>query len=242
MSVVLSYVSDLISLIAADTRVIYGHSMESTSAYDDNNKNLYNTSIGWCAGTGLYSFVESIKIDLQKNRVNNVYDILSIYHKTKDKMYNSKEKELNISTIVVSYIEDNLHQNLDLRIASLSRNSVKDNCFSIINKNQIYIAYPYDYMVNDTLKSELLNKFDLKYNFGDNLTELLKKILNIFRHISDNSHSVSKICDIGLMVTLKDGIYKIRYNGEINEFIKNLNEGDLDKNMVQVAKFRSISF
>ena len=95
MSVVISYVSENIAIIATDTRVSYGENREF--GYSDNEQKLINLSfMGWAAGTGLTQFLDPFKEKLSNSRVTHTTQIEEIFLET--------IKETNENILILKHI------------------------------------------------------------------------------------------------------------------------------------------
>lgn len=59
MTVVINYVSKYISVIATDTRIVYGRDGGKSGNYSDNNEKLISLkNMGWTSGVGLSEFLD----------------------------------------------------------------------------------------------------------------------------------------------------------------------------------------
>jgi hypothetical protein len=87
--------------------------------------------------------------------------------------------------------------------------------------------YPYDYL-NDLCKVANIEKsFSMYTKFDGNLGKLLHHLLQIFAEISANSIGVSRICDIGIQVSLDNNLYKFQLKEDVRPLMKAAKDGTL---------------
>jgi len=224
VSVVISYVSDLISFVVTDTRISYGLSMDDIKYYKDNKDKLYNISnMGWCAGVGANGFINYIKEEISSVNITSTSEVQMIYKNALEKSFRFKEYNsdaVSMTGLVVSTVTFNseLCTPVTRVIILSSDNTNDDNNVYYLNKNIIYIMYPINYINNTKLIDDLITKINLNHEFNGDVEEILYKILTIFSIISSNSNGVSKICDIGLQY----------YSQTENKFVKGRIKDNID--------------
>ncbi len=221
MSVVISYVSENIAIIATDTRVSYGENREF--GYSDNEQKLINLSfMGWAAGTGLTQFLDPFKEKLSNSRVTHTTQIEEIFLETikeTNEKYPYFKTYIEESVAIFSWI--GLRNNSDKKSCRLGIVSMKNfgARLAYIQDNYFYILYPSEYGKNQSLIDDMLKNHNLIYEYKGNVRELLSKIFKIFKHISDNTNDVSKICDVGVCVINNNNVCKFNIKDNIDELV-----------------------
>ncbi|WP_158735131.1 hypothetical protein [Alteribacillus sp. YIM 98480] len=240
MTTVISYVNSAFSVILSDNRINYGHNQEG--GYQDGFNKLINLpEMGWSSGAGLSDFLVEIKDQLGAFDIKNTDDILHLF---KDVLNKAKEnnvlykKEIDESVIVSSWLGSD-GNDVFFRVGMLSNKHFGIN-LRVLEKGEIDIVYPGDYLSNIQRVEEIKEKFNLTIGETD-LFMALNEMLQIFDVISSNSTQVSRTCDIGLFTFQEDGVYKIRTSGDVEELKKHINNKELGENaeLVNVIKFNS---
>lgn len=225
MSVVIGYSCERFSLIATDTRIVNG---DSTTDRNIKLKDL--ESIGFEATSGLQEFSNEFHSNLDNTEVKDVDDVLNSFKITintyKEKNLDRESSEALKSTAsIVSFTSENDEHIVVCNNGILSENSEK---LELMERNNIFILYPLDYINNKDLVEKVNNKFNMNYIVDEekDVKGLMKYIMDIFQEISSNSKYVSSYCHIGVLATewKEDYRYYILDNTG-KSILKALNEG-----------------
>lgn len=227
MSVVISYTTDNLSIIATDTRVTYG---KKTSFYNDNELKLLklpHTSMGWISGVGFGCFLDYAKNIICSKKFKNPIEFINEYQLILEKSYHKyavDKEDINKSIIAMSFssIEEN---ELVFRVIYLSKQF--DNLVYPINKNEINILYPIDFIEEKNKVKSLNEKYNFKYQSNGDIVEIIQYILRVFEHISLESDKVSKICDLGIHSYNQDGFYKLHVKGSVEKLLEKIENNTL---------------
>lgn len=213
-------------MIATDTRISYGRSMGRTSLFcDDNDKLLNLDDMGWMAGAGAYSFIEIMQDKLQDRRIisnEQVKDLFIESYCEIEKLNIYDKETLDTTGIAVSWISFNPEISwLPLfRIGIFSNKTIlEETPVPMMEKNIIYLLYPFEYIVDKEKINEFNRKYSLNYVFDGDYNKFIYTIACIFNEIASNSKSVSKICDIGLMNIDSNGIQKISIKEDVDHLL-----------------------
>lgn len=210
MSVVISYVSEDISLIATDTRVSFRNGF-----YTDDNIKLYDMkNLEWTAGVGSSYFITTMRNKLNDKVIKTTDDILEVYNdcynQVKKLNIYSKE-EIDNTGIITSWNGLTKNNKQISRIGIFSKRLTSVNEFMLLENNSIYILYPKDFIDSNKKFKLIEEKFEMSFIFNDNINDLIIKIIKIFINISLNSNYVSDIIDIGISV-LGEGKFRVKEN------------------------------
>jgi len=232
MSVVISYVSEYISIIATDTRICFGTDADNISKFTDNNEKLISINkMGWCAGAGNDLLISNFKNSIINGEINETNDLKNIFIEEFNKVsQNNLNKKTLIpeTAVLVSWSgTDYFTKEPCCRVGILSDN--KSEGMEIMLNNNIDTLFPYDYFHNEELvKSFWQNNIsDYKFNykeFNSSLENILKNIFDMFKEINLNSKMVSSTCDVGIQLI---DSRKIRITNDLDILIKKVNEGQI---------------
>lgn len=234
MTTVISYVTELFSIIITDNRINFGPNQEG--GYEDGHLKLINLKdMGWASGAGLSDFLDEIKNRLSTKEIRTTDDIKKEFSEAL-KMQKSKEPYfvgyIEESVVVTSWLGAT-ESNIFLRVGALSEKHFGTSIVSL-EKGLIDIVYPGDYLDYVDKISVLKEKHELKIE-QDDFGFVLKSMFKIFKHISLNSNQVSKTCDVGIMIFLEDGLYKLKISGEIKELIDELTNGNINSRIEVIS-------
>lgn len=250
MSVVINYVTKYLSVIATDTRIVYGKYGGLLGLYSDDNEKLFNLesgSFGWIAGAGLCDILDEFKDKIAKIIIDkpiNIDVIVEIYKDCLQKGYakwGDLKRDIDNTAASISYLGYTETENdFSMRIGILSK-KLLDTTEELprLDYENFFVLFPSEYIDNRELVEEFEKKFPVSYPFKNDLNDLLLKILGMFLYIKSNSSSVSNICDIGLYLVNLDGIFKIRIRDDAATLVKCVLENKISEKM-QIIK--QISF
>jgi hypothetical protein len=239
LTAVLCYTTNLFSLILSDNRVSYGKYAQG--GYSDDYEKLVNLKdMGWAAGAGAADYLDELKQRLAVTPINNVEEIIKIYQEVSDSFSSNSiysGDDIDMSAAVASWLGFDEHLDFfKFNIGILSPNHIDQEGLKCVGPNQIFTLYPVDYLENENKILDLLNRHGCEYQFDGDLNTLYKKVFSIFKEIAQNSDFVSSSCDIGLHMIQNDGIYKIRFSGEIDNLIQEANENSIHERYIVVSK------
>ncbi|WML52222.1 hypothetical protein RCG17_22975 [Neobacillus sp. PS3-12] len=222
MTAVLCYTTDYLSLIISNKRVSYGKYAEA--GYTDEYEKLVNLpEMGWAAGAGAAGYLDQLKESLANTVISSVQDIMDVYNKVSTSFSLNpfySEEDLNSSAVVASWIGfDEEINSIKFRIGVLSSEHIGQEGMGSLRDNQIFTLYPIDYIEDEDKIRDLWNRHGWEYQFNGDINALFEKMFTILNEISSHSKYVSSTCDIGLQILLGDGIYKVKFSGEIDELI-----------------------
>lgn len=232
MSVVIAYSTDVLSIILTDKRVSFGKYAEF--GYSDDGEKLINLSdMGWAAGAGVSEYLYDLKQNLSSENIKDVKDIINVYQKISNTYFidpNYSKEDIDMSAVVASWLGfDEKICFFKFNVGILSSQHISENGIKTLSPNQIFTLYPIDYLDNQNKISSLLSKHGCEHQFDGDINKLYEKIFGLFREIAEDSKYVSTTCDIGLHLIQKDGVYKIKLSGEINELMNELKEGRIQE-------------
>ncbi len=96
-----------------------------------------------------------------------------------------------------------------------------------IQDNQFHILYPIEYVNSPEMAHDFEANHPMMYEFDGQLYPLLSKTVELFREIAlSPTRSVSRVCDIGVLCILYDGVYKLRITKDMDELTLLLNRED----------------
>lgn len=100
-----------------------------------------------------------------------------------------------------------------------------------------FVLYPGEYL-DDPEKAYKIEEKYLHVEVEETFEEIIRKMLNMFKDISMDSNQCSTHCDIGIQYLQSTEVYKVKISGEVEELIKDLEEGILYKRyeLIQVNK------
>lgn len=238
ITVVVSYANRDITIVMSDTRLNWY--IDGKHFYDDENSKLVNLSeMGWASGAGLADFLDSFKKELSENTVTSVEDISKIYVKVlEDEKIKSPHvaSDISKSAVIATWVavEDG---EVFLRLGLLEEDNFGHEVM-LLEFGKYFILYPGEYL-EDTEKAYKIQDKYLHVEVEETFEETLQRLFNIFMDISKDSNQCSTHCDIGIQFLQSTGVYKIKISGEVEELIKDLDEGILDKRyeLIQAMKF-----
>lgn len=232
MSVVICYSCDLFSMIATDTRISYGRRMDDAIKFTDDNEKLEDLpDMGWLAGAGAHSFIEIMKDKLRQSIITSNEQVKNLFIESYSEIeeLNIYDKNtLDITGIATSWIGFNPKISLLplFRVGIFSSKTIYEKIAApMLEKNMIYILYPYEYIIDDKRIDEFEKKYSLNYIFDGDYYKFIYLISCMFKEITANSKSVSNICDMGIMNFANNGIQKIRIKENVNHLIADYNNG-----------------
>lgn len=240
MTAIIGYSTKTLTIMLTDRRINYGAKQEL--GYEDNRVKLINLpDMGWASGAGLADFLDSFKESLAENKVSSTDDVRKIYDdavvKAKEINPSSFEEHIDKSVAVVSWFGATTdYQEIFFRMGLLSKSSFGNN-IAVANSEEIFIVYPSDYLENQELVMDLEKRHGIHVQFNGDINLVLKRMFEMFKEISDKSPYVSSICDAGLFFIAPDGIYKIKISGEVDDLIRELDEGKLEQKFEIVASY-----
>jgi hypothetical protein len=239
MSIVITYVSDVISIIATDSRVSYGKHNEF--GFSDNNEKLHNLPLmGWYAGVGLHDFLELFKEKIEVLNITDTDKIVSVYKQTLEEFENQKPlslKYINRSVLACSWIGFSEVKGVLMRVGFLSKDHFNDD-IALLGKNKIHILYPIEYIENPQIAMSFEENNLMTHDFDNNLYSIFTKILNMFHSIVPTTQCISTICDIGVQCLTKEGLYKLRIRGDVEMLLEKLAQNDFDS-QISLVDFKS---
>lgn len=100
--------------------------------------------------------------------------------------------------------------------------------------HQINILYPFDYLDDINKVKSIEKRYSNIEDCDGNLEKLMKHLLLIFAEISENSYSVSSICDIGIHLFKNNDVFKLKLKEEISPLISAAQNGTI-MNMISVV-------
>ncbi|GCD13156.1 hypothetical protein [Clostridium tagluense] len=232
MSVVISYVSEYISIIATDTRICFATDADNILYHTDDNEKLIDVNnMGWCAGAGNDDLITKFKDSIYNTEIKKVGDFKNIFVEAFNKISQNNLNNnllINETAVVLSWSgADYYTKKQCCRVGILSHN-ISEAVGTILNNN-ISILFPYEYLYNIDLKKSFSQSyiFDYKFNYEEfdlSLENILKTIFNMFKEIYLNSKMVSSTCDVGIHLINHD---KVRITNDIDILIKKVNEGEI---------------
>jgi hypothetical protein len=242
MTVVLCYTTDVLSLILSDKRVSYGRYAEF--GFSDDYLKLVNLpEMGWAAGAGAGDYLDQLKETLANTEILSVADIMKVYQAVTTSFSSNSfysEQDIKNSAVVASWIGyDEQTEFIKFRMGILSSDHIGKEGIASLNDNQIFTLYPIDYVEDTSKVSDVLNKYGEEHHFDGDLNALFEKVFSIFEEISRTSDFVTSTCDIGLQLLQNDGIYKIKFSGEISELLQEVKENRIYERYVLVSKIGS---
>lgn len=227
MSVVISYVSEGIAVIATDTRITLGANSEY--GWTDGNEKLINVSgMGWCAGAGLHDMIHSFELSLGAKDILSPDDIQSVFksvHRdvcTRLPMFRSSIDRTAIAFSWLGMLENKIFCRCGLMCQKEFGDSI-----ARVEDNHFHILYPVEYVNRPEMAHEFEANHTMEYYFDGQLYPLLAKTVDLFRKIvSSGTQSVSRVCAIGVLAILPDGLYKLRISKDMDELTVLLNRED----------------
>ena len=242
MSVVLCYWSDSFSLIATDTKRSFGGDRMGEKPFFTNDKcqKLHKMRYGWGAGAGCVDLIDDVIIQIDSIQNGTQEDRTEVYLDCLMRhvlLMKYSPDDLNDTGIAISALVVNKADVVPASIiyAYSLHTSPSKKYVPIINKEQICIMYPIEYLRDDTLLKEFLAHYSME--FKGNMIQCVVRICELFDEIQKHSTgSVSRICDIGIVNIEPLGIEKIRIRDDVDR-IKN----DTDNNFRNASTYESIS-
>ena len=218
MTVVIGYLNEHFSVLATDTRLIFG---KDSTDHTDRILKLRSMPypFGWCAGLGFAGYIDKFKDLTTKCYIRNIDEIKNICKRAREEAlqeYPDKLDDIETSNIFGSWPSDtDTDTGVSCEIGWI-RFINGEITIDHITKNTYSIGYPAD--ANAEYIEQLTIKYNLKASHNGNLNQIINVILQIFNEISMQSSDVSRICEIGIQ--LKKGLSKLSLSGEIEELLK----------------------
>jgi len=236
MTINISYVTQGMSMIISDRRLSRG--LKGEYGYTDDNEKLINLKeMGWASGAGLYNFIKPFNQKLSEATIEKIEDIIDIYEEVLQQTitnYPQYQKEIEKSIVSFSFHNfDFTKKAFQFHVGILKREYVGENGIKLVPDDVYYIIPPSDF--NPYIKEKAnVNKQIKKGN--NQFEDILKQGLETFKEVSLDSKFVSKECDIGIHTLARDGIYKFKLSGEVNELLRKLNEGSIKEEIKLIHK------
>jgi hypothetical protein len=200
--------------------------MGQTVKFSDDNVKLVNLpDMGWIAGAGAHSFIEIMKDKLQNSLITSNEQVKQLFlesYREVEKLNIYDKDTLDVTGIAASWIGFNPEVSVLplFRVGIFSDKTVSDEIAApMLEKDMIYLLYPYEYMIDKEKVNTFEVKFPLKYIFDGDYNTFIYKISCMFKEISSNSKSVSSVCDIGIMTIDNNGIHKIQVKEDVDHLI-----------------------
>lgn len=215
MTVVLGIATEEYSILVTDTRMCFERGLESK--FDDGTVKLkpLNYPHGWYAGVG-----HSIYLD-------------EFYHLVSRCLISTREEYLNaMSQVITEQLEHNSAQLMDIARSVSYRTYICEGNLAIelfyidrttnqtsvmtYPSNRIVVGFPSNY--TEEMQRALIRSYGIDIDQSGDFPDNMIKFLNIFKEISTISHSVSEICEIGILK--KNGlIKKYSFSGNIDDLL-----------------------
>lgn len=240
MSVVINYASKYIALIATDTRITWGKHGEF--GYTDGNEKLIDLhDLGWAAGAGLSSFLDSFKKKLGEEDIRNTDRIKEIFDEIYDnevKQYPYYQGEIDQSVASASWLGMS-NDDIFLRVGIFSK-SIEGTMGFMLN-DRFYLFYPSNYLEDLKLVRDFENNNDLIFTYDymnpSSLQQLIQKVVIMFKQISESSEGVSKDCDIGIICLSREGVQKLKGSFNLSSFDEESNNFSIQLHQVNFKPF-----
>lgn len=225
MTVVLSYVSTQGSIILSDNRINYGRNQEG-GFQDGVTKLIDLPQMGWASGAGLSDYLIDVKKKLASANIVEVDDIKSVFKEVTAEHINDNvgfKDDISESVLVTSWFGANEDRTETFfRVGILSEKHFGSN-IGLLNKGEIDIVYPGDYLNDMNKVNTVKEKFNL--NVGEDINSALKTMLEIFDDISKGSKQVSRTCDIGMQLLTSQAMFKLKFSNHIEKLIQDYENG-----------------
>ncbi|GAB1798638.1 hypothetical protein [Priestia megaterium] len=235
MTLVISYVSDTISVIISDRKVSKGKEAEEGFSTDE-IKLIPLRNMGWSSGAGHAGFLNYSKEVLSDLFTYQVTDVAKTYTKAMDyckKIDPENSKWIEESVVVASWRGPGEGGNQRFYIGVLSKEHIKNEMPSLLVDNYIFVLYPNDYLKDLDKVRAIQDKYGYLYEFEDSAEKLFDRLLNIFREIAINSEFVTEYCDIGVYDNHLVGEKK-RISGDVSDLIEQNSKGQLFNNLERI--------
>src|SRR5690606_16511123 len=150
------------TILMADDRITY-HG-DKDEFFDGHTKLIELPDMGWTVASGLTSFIDTVKQKIADSTIRSVEDMINLYSDTLliSKAINPYySRDIESSEIIVSWFgTENETTGLAFHAGILNKSKFNyDNGIAVLEKNRIYIGYPYGF------PDELINITEEKFKY-----------------------------------------------------------------------------